>query len=165
MPATKGIKSVRFYPSRDKGTTNGATRDVVERIPYGWSGNKKLRSRRLRAGVTERRCTPRPVRSRAPRGNRPRKRALRGRESARLRAAGGADPRGAAHAICRGVGGACWGEWGAALVRSRRRKLEGINGVRVVRGLGVDFIKDLTAAGELLDHLWRECEAAHRSAN
>jgi nitronate monooxygenase len=30
-------------------------------------------------------------------------------------------------------------------------------------GLGADFIKDIPPAGELVERLWRECEAAHRS--
>jgi nitronate monooxygenase len=30
-------------------------------------------------------------------------------------------------------------------------------------GLGVDFIKDLPSAHELVERLWRECEAAHRT--
>jgi NAD(P)H-dependent flavin oxidoreductase YrpB (nitropropane dioxygenase family) len=30
-------------------------------------------------------------------------------------------------------------------------------------GLGVDFIKDLPIAGELVERLWRECEGSHRS--
>lgn len=28
-------------------------------------------------------------------------------------------------------------------------------------GLGVDFVKDLPGGGELVERLWRECEAAH----
>jgi nitronate monooxygenase len=31
-------------------------------------------------------------------------------------------------------------------------------------GLGVDFVKDLPSAGELVERLWRECENAHRRA-
>jgi nitronate monooxygenase len=29
-------------------------------------------------------------------------------------------------------------------------------------GLSVDVVKDLPTAGELVERLWRECEAAHR---
>jgi nitronate monooxygenase len=45
------------------------------------------------------------------------------------------------------------------------RELEGaVAECALFAGLGVDFVKDLPAAGELVDRLWRECEAAHRSA-
>lgn len=30
-------------------------------------------------------------------------------------------------------------------------------------GLGVDFVKDLPPANELIERLWRECQGAHRS--
>src|SRR5467141_3699146 len=32
-------------------------------------------------------------------------------------------------------------------------------------GMGVDFIKDLPAAGKLVERLWRECQAAAPSAD
>ena len=43
------------------------------------------------------------------------------------------------------------------------RELEGaVEGCALFAGLGVDFVKDLPAAGELVERLWRECQAAHR---
>ena len=45
------------------------------------------------------------------------------------------------------------------------RAMEGrVSECALFAGLGVDFIKDLPTAGELVERLWRECENAHRKA-
>jgi nitronate monooxygenase len=46
------------------------------------------------------------------------------------------------------------------------RGLEGaVTECALFAGLGVDFVKDLPRAGELVERLWRECETAHRATN
>ncbi len=50
--------------------------------------------------------------------------------------------------------------------QSPSRGLEGaVTECPMWAGLGVEFIKDLPAAGELVERLWRECEAAPVGAN
>ena len=45
------------------------------------------------------------------------------------------------------------------------RELEGaVEECALFAGLGVDFVKDLPPAGKLVERLWRECQAAHRSS-
>jgi nitronate monooxygenase len=46
------------------------------------------------------------------------------------------------------------------------RELQGaVEECALFAGLGVDFVKDLPPAAELVERLWRECEAAHRTAS